>query len=96
MKSVSLDIVIMNETLFKNMMSSGRVMLLHISCIPNVISSHATIDAGDELLAVFLFSYHMFGPNISSDDMVSSAVTGKSDSWLPLILLDICEMMDFQ
>ena len=89
MKSVSLDIVIMNETLFKNMMSSGRVMLLHLSCIPSVISNHATIDAGDELLVVFPFSDHRFGPNISSDDMVSSAVTGKSDSWLPLILLDI-------
>ena len=62
------------------MMSTYRVMFIHIYFDSGGISISVDITACGSLLIVFTFSNTRFGPNMSSDTMLLSIVTGKSDS----------------
>ena len=64
MKFIFLNIVIMNTTLFTNMMSRDRLMLVYLSCISDEIPNRITIYYGDTLLVAFPFSGPRSGPNI--------------------------------
>ena len=80
MNSGLFGIVIMNYTLFTNMISIDRVISVYISFISGVIATLVTTSTGDIVLILFPFRYPKLGTNIYSSYMMSSLVTGKFGS----------------
>ena len=81
------NIIILIASLFANLMSINRGIFIYLSFIPGVINTLVTIDTGDDLIVVLTFRNTNSGPNIYSASMMSSLVTGKFVSYLPLIVL---------